>query len=395
MRLVKDSKVETQTTLSRQKIPSRRLSTTSLTRGDILLDETTNMFYGVSNKGVPSPLGSRICATVNTGITPGGIAVTPDGKYVYVANNNNYGIAQRDSVTVIDVATNMPVTTIYDDSFDQPYTITMNSAGTLAYVTNSAAHTISIINIATNTVSFVIVGFDGPSGMVISSDGLTGYVNNYGSTPGVGSGNGTTVVLVNLLTNLITGSPITVDQAPAALAITPDGSLIYCINYTTGLDGAGTISVISTTTNTVVDTIPGLSGPFGIDITPDGLYAYVTNFGSNNFDPFGTSVSVVNLQNNTISATIEVGIQPSGVAVSPDGKYVYVSNYNTLYSDPINFTGLTAGQGTVCVIDTATNTVIPPTINTGQSPNSIVITPDGTLAYISNYTSNTVSVITL
>lgn len=343
MRLVKDSKVATQTVSSSQKIPTRSLSSSNLTTGDILLDVSTKLFYGVSNGSV-SPLGSRVCATINTGVTPAGLAITPDGKYVYVANNNNYGLDSQDSVTVIEVSTNLPIATIHDDSFSQPYTVTMNSLGTLAYVTNSAAHSVSIINIATNTVTAVtgvIVGLDGPSGFVISKDGTTGYVNNYGAAGGAGSGNGTTVVRINLNTNTITGSPITVGQAPAALAITPDGSLIYCINYVNGDTNMGTISVINTSSNTVVATITGFSGPFGIAINSAGTYAYITNFGSNNFDPFGNTVSVLDLGNNTITATIQVGIQPSGIAVTLDGKYVYVTNYNTLYSDPVHFTGLT------------------------------------------------------
>ena len=58
----------------------------------------------------------------------------------------------------------------------------------------------------------------------------------------------------------------------------------------------GTISIIRTSDNSVqLNAISGLSGPFAIAITPDGKYAYVTNFGSNNFSPVGTTVSVINL----------------------------------------------------------------------------------------------------
>jgi DNA-binding beta-propeller fold protein YncE len=55
----------------------------------------------------------------------------------------------------------------------------------------------------------------------------------------------------------------------------------------------------------------------------------------------GTTVSVVDISSNTIVATIPVGIQPSGIAITPDGAYAYVSNYSTLYDGP-NFTDLTA-----------------------------------------------------
>ncbi len=352
------------------------------------------MLAPISSYAAPA---NTVVATANVGVTPAGMAVTPDNRFVYVANNNNYGLADRDSVTVIDAQTNLPVTTINDASFAQPYTISINPAGTRAYVTNSNACSITIIDIATNTVTGTIAGgtLDGPSGMAITPDGSTGYVNNYGAPCGVGSGNGTTVSVINLNTNMITAT-LTVDQAPAALAITPDGAFVYVINYVDGNPGTGTINIIRTSDNTVLGTvITGFSGPFGIAITPDGNTAYVTNFGSNNFCPFGTTVSAVDLNSNTVVATIPIGIQPSGIAITPDGRYAYASSYNTLYMDPMNFTGLTAGKGTVSIIDIATNTLLPRTIEVGQSPANIAISSDGHFAYVSNFTSNVVNVIAL
>jgi YVTN family beta-propeller protein len=348
---------------------------------------------------------NTVIATIPVGLNPGGIAITPNGKFAYIANNNNYTLqntnssgatVNTDSVSVIDLSNNSVLKTIYDPSFMQPYTVTINAAGTLAYITNSTGQTISIIDIATNTVIGTIGGFDGPSGMVITPDGNTAYVNNYGATPGAGSGNATTVRVVNLNTNMITGPAITVGLAPAALAITPDGKFVYVADYQTGTPNDGTITVINTSTNTAtLNVVTGLFGPFAISITPDGSYAYVTNFGSNNFSPFGTTLSKIDLQTNTIVATHTLSIQPSGLAISPDGRYVYASNYNTLYMDLYNFSGLTAGQGIVNIIDTVTNNILPISIAVDQSPDAIAITPNGFYAYVTNYTSNTVSVIAL
>ena len=289
----------------------------------------------------------------------------------------------------------LPVTTIYDPSFSQPYTVTINASGTRAYVSNSNGTTITIIDTASNTVIGTIGGFDGPSGFEITPDQTKAYVNNYGGPEGVMSGNGTTVRVVDLQTNSIVGAPITVGTAPAGLAVTPNGAYVYVINYIDGNPGHGTISIIRTSDNTVVGTIPGFSGPFEIKITPDGRFAYVTNFGSNNFEPYGTTVSVVDLSSNTIVATVNLGIQPSGLAITPDGRFAYVSNYNTLYASPTGFQNLTPGQGTVNIIDTATNTVIPPIIAVDQSPANVAISPNGQFAYVSNYISNTVNAIAL
>lgn len=349
---------------------------------------------------------NTVIATINTGVTPGGIAITHDGRYAYVANNNNYGLqntnasgatVNSDSVTVIDLSNNTVLTTIYDTSFLQPYTVTINPAGTRAYVTNSAGSTVTIINIATNTVTGIISGFDGPSGMVITPDGNTGYVNNYGG-PILGSGNGFTVDVVNNLNSTPTlGATINVGLAPAALAITADGSKVYVIDYSYGVPDDGSISIINTSNNTAeLGVVTGLFGPFNITLTPDDKYAIVTNFGSNNFTPFGTSATKIDLSTNTIVDTFSLGIQPAGSAITPDGHYALTTNYNTLYTVTMPyFNNLTAGQGTVNIIDLLNNAVLPITIDVGQSPNEIAITPNGAFAYVTNYTSNTVSVIAL
>ena len=424
-------------------------------------------------------------ATINVGVTPSGMAI--NGNYLYVVNNNNYSLAGQDTISVIDVYTNLVVATISDPSFIQMYSITINPAGTLAYVTNSTGSTVSIVSLATNKVVGLITGLDGPSGFVIDSATNTGYVNNYGATtgiflgsisgtiltvtavetgvispgmqitsngsflgsisgttltatqllsgainvgslltgigitvgttitafvngltggpgtytvnnsqtigsismlaialnqveggtvitgfgtassssgvgtwtvnnsqltastlmgamnPGVQSGNGNTVVPVNLNNNVL-GSPITVGQAPAALAITSDNSAVYVANYIDGNPNDATITRIMTSNNstsTIRPFNPGLAGSFDIVLSPDGTTAYVSNFGSNNFSPFGTTVAIVDLVTDTLTALIPVGIQPSGLALS--GRYLYVSNYNTLYTSN-TFSSLAYGR---------------------------------------------------
>ena len=86
---------------------------------------------------------------------------------------------------------------------------------------------------------------------------------------------------------------------------------------------------------------------------------------------------MINTATNTVTATITVGATPAGVAVSPDGTRAYVTNY---------------GSDTVSVIDTATNTVTA-TITVGSRPEGVAVSPDGTRAYVTNANSDTVSVI--
>lgn len=331
--------------------------------------------------------------TINVGVTPNGIAITDDNNFAYVANNNNYSLQGQHTVTVIDLKTNLPYKTIKHESFNGPYTVTIY--GKLAFVTNSGGSTISAICTKTNKVVKVIDGFDGPSGMTIQ--GHFAYINNYGATPGAGSGNAKTVSVLNLKTYEIT-DVIEVGLAPAA--IVSDHKHVYTINYTDGNPNTGTISKISIKDLSVSTIGPftkdGLSGPFGIALS--GHRAVITNFGSNNFTPFGTTVSVVNLRKGSVEKTIDVGVQPSGVALFGQGRYAIISNYNTLYayitSNPVTYNNLTAGQGTVNIIDLHEGKVLS-THEVGQSPANIAVDKSERYAYVTCYTGGTVSVVKL
>jgi YVTN family beta-propeller protein len=77
------------------------------------------------------------------------------------------------------------------------------------------------------------------------------------------------------------------------------------------------------------------TSPIGVAITPDGTKAYVANQGS-------ASVSVITTSGNTVTATPAVGTNPGAVAVTPDGSTLYVAN---------------SGSGTISPITTSNNAV--------------------------------------
>jgi YVTN family beta-propeller protein len=65
-------------------------------------------------------------ATVTVGGNPFGVAITPDGKYAYIANN-------LENVSVIDTATNKVVATV---ATEKGTGIVITPDGKYAYVTN-------------------------------------------------------------------------------------------------------------------------------------------------------------------------------------------------------------------------------------------------------------------
>ncbi len=139
------------------------------------------------------------------------------------------------------------------------------------------------------------------------------------------------------------------------------------------------MSVIDTATDLVTDTIPVGSGSIGVAVSPDGSRVYVTNLNSN-------TVSVIDTATGQVTDTIPVGISPEGVAVSPDGSRVYVTN-QCASSSSSNCT-----NGTVSVIDTASG-LVTASIPVGSEPIGVAVSPDGSHVYVTNFGSNTVSVI--
>ncbi len=231
--------------------------------------------------------------------------------------------------------------------------------------------------------------------------GNTAYVANQGTN---------TVSVINTLTGQTARSPLWWAALRPGWWPARMGSYVYVANRT-----SGTVSVIRTSNNTVVDINPGTTAIDSIKVgsqpemiavntsaitTPTGVIAkgarlYVTNYGSGTVSVIDVSNPLVPKLVDTNPATpttvdaIKVGSNPRGIAFAQtaNGPRLYVVN---------------RGSGNVSVIDAVTNKVIdanPATATTvdaikvGSTPQQIAISPDGKSAYVTNYGSNTVSII--
>ena len=245
---------------------------------------------------------NNVTASVNVGVGPQGVAVSPDGTKVYVTNEGS-DTGAISTVSVIDTATNTVTATV--NVGIRPRGIAVTPDGTKVYVMNYGSNNISIIDTANDTVT-ATVNAENPWGIAISPDRTKVYVTN----------NGENVSVIDTATNTVTGT-VSVGGLLDGVAVSPDGTKVYVTNgWYKGDDGPyyaldiGTVSVIDTATNTITATVGVGSIPSGVAVSPDGTKVYVTNFGSEN-------VSVIDAATNTVTASVNVGSMPIGVAVTP------------------------------------------------------------------------------
>jgi YVTN family beta-propeller protein len=279
---------------------------------------------------------NTVVMTIPVGRKPFGVAVTPDGSKVYIANSGD------DTVSVIDTATNTVTGSPIAVGTD-PVGVAVTPDGKTVYVTNQGDGTVSVINTATNTVigSAIDVGCTTcgkkttniPTGIAVTPDGSKVYVGNIG-TPGYAS-------VIATASNTVT--TINTKKVTTGVAVTPNGSKVYLGSLN------GVVLAIDVATNSVSNIGVG-SGSEGVAVTPDGSKVYVAN------SAVGT-VSVINTGTNKVIGSIAVGSDPQGVSVTSDGSKVYVANEGNGTVD-----------GTVSIIDTATNTVETSTVTVGKAP---------------------------
>jgi YVTN family beta-propeller protein len=145
--------------------------------------------------------------------------------------------------------------------------------------------------------------------------------------------------------------------------------------------------VIATDKNQVVATIPVGVGPVAVAVTPDGTRAYVINDDA-------VSVSVINTVTNSVLTTFSL-VNASllrAVAISPDGTRVYVAHMQNTALIGVLAT-ITPLVGVLSTIDTVTNQVMF-TIPVGNSYD-MVVSPDGTRAYLADFYAGLVVVDTV
>src|ERR1700733_6698516 len=201
-----------------------------------------------------------VTKTLAVGQRPRGIALSPDGKELYICASDDDTIQVIDTKT-LQISGDLP-------SGPDPELLIVSPDGKLVYTSNENDNLVTAIDVATHKQVFDIpVGVE-PEGMAVSPDGKI-LVNTSETT--------NMAHMISLETRQIVAN-VLLDPRPRFAQFTPDGSELWVSS-----EVGGTLGVIDPVSHTLKQKIgfeiPGLAKeaiqPVGINFTADGKTAFV------------------------------------------------------------------------------------------------------------------------
>lgn len=272
--------------------------------------------------------------SLGTPTTPTKLALSPDNTIVYVLEGNTGTVAKVDAAALTLISS----VTLAGSSF---FDIRASPDGLRVYVSSRGTNTIYVLDASTlATITTWSVPND-PVGIAVSPDSLTVYVSEEIAN---------SVVAIHAGTGAIFNT-VVVGNDPVYMALSSNGLTLYVCNF---LDS--TVSVINTGSFTVSTTITMPGGfPFAFVpvLSPDNKYLYVTEGNS----PVAWQITT---SSNTVTDTLTL-VEPSqGLAITPDSGEVWIAEQT--------------GSNQIQIFSIPSDTLIH-SISYSSSPTDIVITP--------------------
>lgn len=282
-------------------------STTTTTTG------TTATVTPVVPSGTIAPSTSSLSAT---GFKyPQGLAVSADGKTLYVADANSNSVIE----IALDQA-NYPEHTLAlvtspggpSYTLSSPTGIAVDATSSTLYIANFSAGTISAVDLSNGvTTTLALAALNNPTGLSLSSDGLSLYVASHG---------GGAVLQVPVSGGAVTASygQGTNYLLPWDVYLAPAGSKLYVTDTLNNALGSLSISAGTLQTGSYATAATGFNEPMGV--VQIGSYLFVANYQ-------GQSISKVDATTGALIKTISVAPnQPFFLAT--DGTNLFFTDGN-------------------------------------------------------------------
>ena len=318
--------------------------------------------------------------TVRTGTTvvggsPFGIAVTPDGKDLFVSTGNAVEVlnSQNGALAPAQAAT------IPAPGAKKTVTITRDGKYVLAAVSNGA-YVISATEAENGNAASAVQGQIAPpledtsNEVFVSSDDKLVFITYQNS------GN----VAVFNLPQAIAGHynqagfigmiPLGTQSMPQAMAESPDGRWLYVTGesqdgrlYLVDMAKAGTDPQ-----HALVSSASAGCAPARVIASGDGKYVWVTDRDSNALVAF-SAAALAAKASNPLVANVAVGQTPIGLSLVNDGQQIVVADANTRDVQNADNLALVSTQLALLRKSGALSGFIP----TGQQPRDLALEPDG------------------
>jgi YVTN family beta-propeller protein len=242
-----------------------------------------------------------------------GVAFSPDGRRVYASGGGEQRIHTYDvagtrlsETAPIRLPTKNPAG-VAVDMF--PAGLAVTPDGGRLVVADHLADAVSLVDLATREVTTTAVGH-APQGVALSADGRTAWVTHQG-------GKRVSVLDVSGPTPVVTRS-VRVGTHPNAVLLSRDHDTVYVAN-----GDSDEISVLDAASSRVRATISLApydgakigSAPFGMTESTDGRRLYVTQAGNN-------AVAVVDTTTHRVLGSIPTGWYPTGVVATAGKLFV-------------------------------------------------------------------------
>lgn len=285
---------------------------------------------------------NTVQAQISTGSKPVGVAVSPDGTRLYVTNSltatasGGGSLWIKGTLTVVDAVTRDALVAVIVGA--NPTGVAVSPDGSRVYVANAGSGTLSVISAASNTVTATIPVGANPVGVAASPDGLRVYVANGGSA---------SVSVIDAAALTVT-STIRVGGHAMGVAVSDDSTRVLVSNTfdnSVSVIDAATQAVFATTTTGI-----GQS-PAGVAFVPGGRTGLVANSRSATVSSVNaTSGAAVVLSGSTLGWPVSLGkfvaVTPScALDVSGDAVVSSTSDGVLILRYLLGFRGAALTQG--------------------------------------------------
>jgi YVTN family beta-propeller protein len=271
----------------------------------------------------------KVVATVPVAAGPHGMAITRDGRTVYVSGDGS------SSVDVIDTTSDKVVKTI--NVGKTPNGVALTPDNRLLLVAVYDENRIAFVDTSTQTV-IATAAVPKPHTVAISPDGKIAYVTV--QDPGHFG-----LALIDLGTRSVART-LPLEKTPRDGEFGPDGKAFYFTEA-----GVSSVQVLDPSSDKIVAEIPTGVSPHFVNRPRGSAFGIVVVQGPGElllFDP----------ATNKAARSVAVGKQPHWATASGDGKTAYVTN---------------EGSNDVTVVDLATGRTS--TIAVGNAPRKVVVQP--------------------